>query len=322
VLLARARDLLGANDARAALALLCDPIFEGIPDAAEMARAANAMLESEPQPTGNSAAMRDLLARLRAERKQRTGGNGKQPAPAADVADPHTTGRGALRFRLAIDDAGELLVVTGGTFLIGHLASPLADLPFLAGVEREHAHLRLSLGFHGGPSWRIVPVGSARVVVEGDAVGAAGRELSHGDQIELGANLRCIFHAEVAASSSAVLELGHGLECLGSPRVLLFAPGADGLVQIGPKRARHVRVAGLDHDVTLEIGDARDGTASLTVGCAGGVEPGARPTASSPLALVLECPPPVSRRISLGAREQPPFEIVAAPVDEPPRSIP
>jgi hypothetical protein len=326
VLLARARELLGANDARAALALLCDPIFEGVPDAAEMARQANQLLENEPR-NGNSGAMRDLLARLRAERGARSSpaDGGPRTGAVASLAPPAGTAGSALRFRLAVDDAGELLVAAGETFLIGHLGSPTADLPFLAHVEREHARLALSLGFHGGPSWRIAPVGSARVVVEDAVVGPAGRELADGDRVLLGQNLDLRFRAEVPASSSAVLELGHGLECLGSPRVLLLVPGADGSVLLGSKRARHVRVPGLDHDVVLEMGDVleRDdsGCANLTITCAGGVESGVRPTDASPRSIAVGCPPPSGRRITLGARarDKAPFEIALLPVDDPPR---
>jgi hypothetical protein len=122
-----------------------------------------------------------------------------------------------------------------------------------------------------------------------------------------------------------VLELGHGLECLGSPRVLLLVPGADGAVSLGSKRARHVRVPGLDHDVALEIARERDadGRALLAVSCAGGVESGRRPDASSPRALDVACPPETSRRVTLGARstDVAPFEIAVAPVDEQPRSV-
>jgi hypothetical protein len=324
VFLSRARELLSEHDARAALALLSDPILEGSTEAVELARAANEMLGEEPQ--GTSGAIRDLLAQLRAERGRRAivTPNGAHSgivagAPTMPAARPTT-----LRFRLAIDDAGELLVVAGESLVIGHLASPSCDLPFLAGIEREHARLHLSSGFHGGPSWRIAPIGSARVLVEGDVVAAAGRELCDGDRVQIGTNLHCVFRAQVPASSSAVLDLDHGLECLGAPRVLLFAPGADGTVQLGNKRARHVRVPGLEHDVALSIDAAAGGSATITVRCAGGVEPGARPTDASPRSMEVACPPTASRRITLGARERDkaPFEIVVAPVDELPRGAP
>ncbi len=322
VLLSRARELIGGQDARAALALLSDPIFDGSADAIELARLANQMLEGQPQ--GPSGAMRDLLAQLRAERGRRTSApkNGTHAGIVSGALTPPTSQRSTLRFRLAIDDAGELLVVTGQTFVIGHLASPACDLPFLAGIEREHAQLRLSLGFHGGTSWRIAPIGNARVSVEGTTVNSAGRELAEGDRVELGTNLQFVFRSPVPASSSAVLDLEHGIECLGSPRVLLFAPLADGAVQIGAKRVRHVRVAGLDHDVALEIDPVREGSSTLTVTCAGGVEPGARPTEASPRTLSLAVPPLSSKRVTLGARarDTAPFEIVVAPVDELPRS--
>jgi hypothetical protein len=158
--------------------------------------------------------------------------------------------------------------------------------------------------------------------VEGTAVTSSGRDLAEGDRVELGTNLHFVFRAPVPASSSAVLDLDHGLECLGSPRVLLFAPLADGAVQIGAKRVRHVRVAGLEHDVALEIDPVRDGSATLTVTCGGGVEPGTRPTDASPRTFMVALPPISSRRVTLGARarDKAPFEIVVAPVDELPRS--
>jgi hypothetical protein len=324
VFLSRARELLSGHDARAALALLSDPILEGSSEAIELARVANEMLASQPQ--GTSGAIRDLLAQLRAERGRRAIAplNGAHSGFVADPPASPAVRPAAIRFRLAIDDAGELLVVAGESLVIGHLAAPDCDLPFLAGVEREHARLHLSSGFHGGPSWRIAPIGSARVLVEGIAVTATGRELCDGDRIELGTNLFCRFRAPVPASSSAVLELDHGLECCGAPRILLFAPGVDGAVQLGTKRARHVRVPGLEHDVALSIEPLHAGSATLTVQCAGGVEPGARPSEISPRAMSVECPPSASRRVTIGAREKDkaPFEISVAPVDELPRGAP
>jgi hypothetical protein len=101
-------------------------------------------------------------------------------------------------------------------------------------------------------------------------------------------------------------------------------PGADGSALLGSKRARHVRVPGLDHDVALENARERDdaGRANLTVTCAGGVESGVRPTDASPRSTAVPCPPPAGRRITLGARarDKAPFEIALLPVDDPPRS--
>src|SRR5262245_50155769 len=161
----------------------------------------------------------------------------------------------AVRFHLAIDDGGELFVVAGPRVVIGHLRSRSADLPFLADIELEHAILTLADSFHGGPTWWIrrgeeVPV-----------------PLADGELVELAANLAFVFHAPDPSSSSAVLDLRAGAECEGARRVLLLAPGAAGRVRIGRAPARHVQIADLVQDVTLELEGANLRIGGATIPC-------------------------------------------------------
>lgn len=328
VLLGRARELLAAGDARAALAVLSDPIFDGSTAARELLSQAEARLESEVHPTGAQSAIKDLLARMRSERAARSPDGPTSNTQAmsggarlgGEAESAHTLLQRALVFRLAVDDAGEFLTVAGKSFTIGHLGSTRADLRFLAQVESEHARVVLSSGFHSGPVWRIVPIGSARVVIAGREVKPEGRTLCDGDDVVLGQNLALRFSAAEIASSSAVMALDHGLECAGATRILLFAPGPDGRVRIGSQSARPIRVPETEHDVTLELVEqtAEQGCMRLSVGCVGGVERGTRPSETSPTALTILVPPTKSERFSLGARARglAPFEIVLLPLDE------
>lgn len=312
VLLARARELLAAGDPRGALAVLSDPLCAGSEAAADLVRAAELHLASLPKD-GPSAAIRDLLATMRAERQARAAAAGRtESAPPEPVLDLPRVERLA-RLRLAIDDAGEYLAVAGSDFLLGHASARRVDLPFLADVGVEHARLVLESDFRAGMRWRLVPLGSAHIAVAGRPVGVSGVDLHDGERIELAPNLIARFHAADTASASAVLDLGHGAECLGAHRVLLVVPGPEGLVRIGPTLARLVRVASLEHDVELEI--ATGSTPEVVVRCAGGVARGTRPVEESPREARLALPLGAAARVTLGARsrDRAPFEVVVSP---------
>ncbi len=211
----------------------------------------------------------------------------------------------AALFHLAVDDGGEFLAAVGPRLVIGHLRSRSADLPLLADIEAEHAELRASLSFHGGLRWRLVPLaGDARLRAmswRGRELPREGVELSHGDRVTLARNLALRVAAPDAASSSVILELEHGLECHGTTRILLFAPGPAGRVRLGRKRTRGIAIADLEHDVSLELQPGR-----LVVACAGGLRHEGHVVAPAPDArLELEFPPPRDACSVIGARAAP-----------------
>jgi hypothetical protein len=354
-LLKRARELLEARDPRAALALLGDPLLSESRAARELAARAAVQLEAleaanpPPKSDANGAsALKDLLADLRAKRSAeslaappRPGAKDAAPMDAERVssAGAHAAAASALatdavhassgkpppssvRFRLAIDDAGEYLVVSGSAITIGHLSSRASDLPFLSSIEREHAVLELALDFHGGSFWRIRPLGGVRVVIDGRTVDAAGSALADQDRVRLGENLDFVFRAREPASSSAILDLQHGLECCGAARVLLFASGAEGRVRIGAKRTRQIQVTGLEQDIALEIGNASgtDTGRVLTIRCrdVGAVPSSDAVSGEAPPTTEIACPPAASQRFSVGPRTPggPPFSIVVSPLGD------
>jgi hypothetical protein len=215
------------------------------------------------------------------------------------------------RFLLAVDDGGEYFVASGEAFVIGHLSSPSADLPFLADVEAAHARLATAESFHSGPRWTLARLGSAKILVAGRFVDAAPAVLSDGDLVHLAPNLSFRFRAPDPSSSAAVLDLLSGSDCKGARHVLLFPPGPGGRVRIGARRDRHIAVSDLLREVTLEIEDS-----ALLVRCAGGVRvQGGVASAGPDPALSLPCPPTRSISVSAGARapDRPPFGITVWP---------
>jgi hypothetical protein len=213
------------------------------------------------------------------------------------------------RFYLAIDDAGELYAVTGTRFVIGHQRAGRADLPFLADLDAEHAALEWGESFHGGAAWTLALLGGARerapIEIDGIAHGAGPVELRDGARVRLASNLSFVFRRPEPASSSAVLELEHGLECAGAPRVLLLGAGAAGRVRIGPARGRHVRAPGAPDELALEL---RDG--ALRIECASGLhEAASARERAAPTALALALPPARTVAVVLEKRApgRPPF---------------
>lgn len=214
-------------------------------------------------------------------------------------------------FLLAVDDGGEYFVAPGEGFTIGHLSSTAADLPFLADVEAEHARLAIAASFHSGPRWTLAALADAKILVAGRFLDREPVPLADGDLVHLAPNLSFRFRAPDPSSASAVLDLLSGADCKGARHVLLFPAGPGGRVRIGPRRDRHVVVADLLRDVSLEIGDS-----ALVIRCAGGVRVQGGVSSPGPdPALSLPCPPARSISVSVGARapERPPFGITVWP---------
>ena len=236
------------------------------------------------------------------------------PANDAPSADPSPT----IRFHLAVDDGGEWLVASGSSLTIGHLRSTGVDLPFLADVEPLHVRLVRRESFHSGPHWYLERACARPIAIDGRALGDRPEELADGDTVLLAHNLAFRFRAPEASSSSAVLDLASGAECLGAVRILLFAPGAAGRVRIGGKKTRHIGVADLTEDVSLEIDRGE-----LAVRCAGGVRSGDLAAPPGPSAgLCVPCPPAHSIAFTLGARpaDRPPFCIAIRPCERLPHA--
>ncbi|MBK7643754.1 MAG: FHA domain-containing protein [Planctomycetes bacterium] len=213
-------------------------------------------------------------------------------------------------FHLAVDDGGEFLVFAGESLVLGHLRSNGADLRFLADVESEHARLERHESFHGGVEWRVEPLGSASVRVNGVALSGA-RALVHGDRLQLGRNLGLAFRALDSASSSAFLELEGQAECEGARHVLLFSQGPSGRVRIGSKRHRPIPVPELEREVVLELAQAQ-----LLLRCSGGLACGALRVSAGPQAsLALELPIRSSLFVETGARAvgRAPFTLALRP---------
>lgn len=220
------------------------------------------------------------------------------------------------RFLLAVDDAGEFLVVVGAALRLGHLRATDVDLPFLADVPAHAARLELVEDFHAGARWRLAPEVGATLLVNGRAVAAEGVLLADGDEARLAHNLafRCV--AREPGSSAIRLEFAGGVECLGAPRALLLAPGAGGRARIGSGAARAIPVAGVAHEIEIaaERGDA--GT-SVAVRCVAGISGAARAASEPEARLAL----PLALQATLVARArgpgQPPFALIFRPADRP-----
>ena len=263
-------------------------------------------------------ALRDLLARLR------DAGGPTDSAPRALPAGrggpprlaPLEPGSGSLRFRLAVDDGGDLLVVAASSLILGHARAGVADIPLLADLESRHARLTYGESFHAGPIWRLEGLADAPVRVEGREVLGA-RSLNDGDRVRLAANLEFRFSRPDPASATAVLELLHGAEAEGAQRVLLFVPGPTGRVRIGARTNRHVPVNGIEHEIELSLERAPD-RAELLVRCAGGVRSlGAGGLAAASTEERVALPPRVRVDLVLGARptQRAPYGLSLLPLD-------
>jgi len=157
-------------------------------------------------------------------------------------------------FRLTVDDGGEFLVASAPALTLGHLRHPAADLPFLADVDDVHAELEAVESLSRGRTWNLRPIGASHVEIERERVGSTGRHLAHDDGVLLGGNLAFRFRQPDPSSSSAVLELQRGIECLGATNVLLMDAGPAGRVRIGPSRACHVCVTSFSVELRVVAG--------------------------------------------------------------------
>lgn len=219
---------------------------------------ADASAESGLHPRAQSrilGAMEALLAELRGGSSAPKVAATASTTPAPEAAPASTSSRTpapCLRFHIAVDDAGELLLVHGERLVLGHASGGVADLPLLGDVDAMHLVLVRAGSFHGGPAWRVEPIGRP-VFVDGVQLPPSGRELVDGALVRLAPKVAFRYRRPEPASDSALLELLHGLECEGATRVILLGDGAAGRLRFGPRLGRHVVVPGLQADVELEF---------------------------------------------------------------------
>jgi len=210
-------------------------------------------------------------------------------------------------FLLSVDDAGQFLVALGRRLVLGHLRGGVADLPFLADVGSSHALLERRDSFRDGTVWSIEPLGGERVRVDGVDVDRPWTLVS-GSLVDLSDNLSFRYVVPDPASQSALLELERGAECCGARTIVLFAEGDGGRVRIGAADQRHIRVARVQHEITLVRRRDR-----LYVACEAAIQ-GA--TAGEE-GFSLPCPPPQRFDLSVGRSEggRPPFGLAVEPAE-------
>lgn len=259
-----------------------------------------------------SEALRDLLSSLR-------GGGSAGPRGETPVTHHRTRAvpeddRDSLRFHLAVDEGGELFVVSGTSVSVGHARSGVADIPLLADLESVHARFSYGETFHAGPAWRLHGEEGCRVQVDGQEQGV-GEALRDGSFVKLASNLEFLFRIPDPASASAVLELQRGVEAEGARRILLLVPGKTGRVRIGSRANCHMPVTRLDHEITLEVERDQD-RAELWIQCEGGVRNAG--TAGEVATRLGASLPPLDRQdFFLGARpsQSAPYCVSLVPVE-------
>lgn len=213
--------------------------------------------------------------------------------------------------RLSVDDAGEYLLVAGDPVTIGHVQSGQADLCFLADVGPLHACLRRSRSLRGGLSWSIAPLGEERVWVEGESVGSGGWRLVDGDRVDLGENIAFRLRVPDPASRTVLLDLLHGNEAMGAVHIVLLEEGEGGRLRIGAGGERHLRIAGMEEELSLVlVGE------TLEIRTSGALRGAGDPIASGVEGLALPFPPTSRRDFVVGAPEgsRPPFGLAFAPI--------
>jgi len=274
--------------------------------------------------TGLIQALEDLLEEMRDERSR--SGVRRRPAEASTAGrdaryqdSEDRRPRSRKHFRLAVDDIGEFLVLQASSITVGHAHAGRADLPVTADIDPEHVRLVRTESFHAGPGWRIEATAGQSVAIGGQLLEEGGGALLDGDEVQLARNLAFVFRRADAASGSAVLELLHGAECAGVPRVILIAPGEAGRVRLGSAPGDHLQARRLEQDVTFWI----DGD-ELVVECAGDLraQSGGEVTVQAPGAtgaggLRVACPPTgrVAFTVGKGAAGRAPFGFSVAPAE-------
>jgi len=156
-------------------------------------------------------------------------------------------------FRLSLDDLGEYVVPLRSEFTLGHARAGRADLGVIADLEPVHARFRMHVSFHGGHSWRVTPVQSARLSSGGEEVGSDGLALEAGKLLQLSANVQVEVERLGEGSNSIALKLRGGVECEGTSRLLLLGRGSAGEVKVGHSASPPLRVPGFKEGLSLRL---------------------------------------------------------------------
>ncbi len=309
--LAILHDELLAKDARAAgLRTLILPLIATPPPAPP---------RPEPVVAESRDDLRELLAQMRAGRAENQGrvAGGACGATAAALSTAPTQSTPCARparMRMSLDDAGSFLICAGTSASVGHSRAGEADVPILADLLPRHARFVLEPpSFHAGASWRVEPIGSARVSVAAEPLGAAVKSLQPGDRIRLGEHCVLRFEQPDRTSLSASLDLEADLEAAGARRILLFASGSAGRLSIGAKGTRHVQ-AQLG-GVELEL--VHDGV-RLRIHCASGMIPdeAQESPAQTDIELPLQLVRPLHLRLCMQSASERPRWISFAPLED------
>lgn len=322
LLLSAARRALAGGRPEAALVILADELLRQDPRAASLRTVVTPLVPVPPPPPPMAPAepksgpgrdeLRQLLAEMRSKHAQAPADAVRASAPLP--ADGAPTIARPVRLRMSLDDAGSFLVAAGTHAVVGHSRAGAADLPILADLLPKHARFVLVLpSFHAGAGWNVEPEGEARVRVDERVVGKEGVPLSPGARVRLGENVTLRFEEPDSSSLSCALELEGGSEAAGARRILLFVPGAEGRLRIGPRSTRHVEAA--LGGVELEL--VHDGT-TLRVACASGLIPD-EAQGSPPLThfeLPLRLPRPVHLRLCMPTPSERPRWISFAPLED------
>ena len=164
-----------------------------------------------------------------------------------------------------------------------------------------------STSFRAGSVWNVGPIGTEPVYVNDRAV-TTPTALGDHDVVQLGDGLRFRYRIPDLASQTVLLELLGGTECEGARAIVLFGEGEGGRLRIGAADGRHVRVAGLEHEITLFQREER-----LIVACEATVQ-GAE---AGEEGVGLPLPPPQRFDLSIGrpVGGRPPFGLAIEPVD-------
>ncbi len=326
LLLSAARRALQAGRPEAALAILHDALLIEDPRAAGLRALILPLIptpppappQSAPGAPENRAGMRDLLAKLRADRalsQERVGLSalGAPAAPPAPIAHSPSSVRPA-RLRMSLDDAGSFLICAGPCASVGHSRAGEADVPLLADLLPRHVRFVLEPpSFHSAASWRVEPIGSARAWIGVEPLGAAGHSLKSGDLVRLAEHSVLRFEQPDRASLSATLDLEAGLESAGAKRILLFAPGIEGRLSIGTKGTSHVQAPLCGVELAL----VHDG-AKLKLHCVGGMIPDEAQAgpALSDIEIPLQLVRPLHLRLCMPSASERPRWISFAPLED------
>ena len=185
-------------------------------------------------------------------------------------------GAAAPAFRLILDDLGEYLVPLQTEFTLGHARAGQSDFGIMADLEPLHARFHVQESFYGGHSWRVAPLASATLKLDGRAVGEEGATLSPGALLALSPRIQLWVDGLGEGASSVALRLVGEVECEGATRLLLMGRGPAGELTLGRGSGSSIRVVALEEELHLRLNEERTlrlrSAMPLRIGGAAGAE--------------------------------------------------